>query len=78
MSATRAINLTLQEADVEKRCEAASVAISAIEPLRSGGTHLVCKTIEGADQIRELLAKFLIDGSVVRTPYHIPPSRWKR
>lgn len=63
---TRALNVALPEAEVRSRCEAAKVAISAIETLPSGGTHLVCVTIEGADEMRHKFKKDLIEGRVKR------------
>src|SRR3546814_19349598 len=41
---SRAVNLALPEADVQARCAESGVSISSIEPLKSGGTHLVCVT----------------------------------
>jgi len=52
----RAINLDLPEANVRQRCNDSGASISAIEPLPSGGTHLVCTTVEGADEMRLRLA----------------------
>ncbi|MES2493417.1 MAG: hypothetical protein V4579_09085 [Pseudomonadota bacterium] len=75
---SRAINLTLNEADVTARCLAAGVSISAIEPLMISGTHLVCLTSEGAETIRRLLKKFLIPGKVKRFPFYVPASRYVR
>jgi hypothetical protein len=49
---SRNINLRLSEADVRTHCVAAGISISTIEPLPAGGTHLVCVTGEGADEIR--------------------------
>lgn len=75
---TRALNIALDEAEVIRRCTIEQVCISAIEPLRSGGTHLVCKTIEGADHMRTKLGDKLILGPVDRTPFFVPPSRFRR
>lgn len=69
---SRAINLSLPEAEVRARCEAAGVSISAIEPLLSGGTHLVCKTGEGAEEIRLRFSEQIIEGAVQRTPFYRP------
>jgi hypothetical protein len=68
---TRAINLRLPEAEVKAACATAKVAISAIETLPSGGTHLVCLNIEGADEIRLRLKKYLIEGRVKRFPFMV-------
>ncbi|MBC2664544.1 hypothetical protein H7F51_03310 [Novosphingobium flavum] len=73
---SRAMNIALPEGEVTSRCQKAGVVISAIEPLPSGGTHLVCLTSEGAEQMRsEFKAKLLL-GKVKRLPFYVPPSRW--
>ena len=66
---SRAMNVKLTEAEVVKQCAAAEVAISAIETLPAGGTHLVCRTIEGADEMRHRFKKHLIEGRVKRFPF---------
>lgn len=66
----RAINLRLAEIDVRTRCESHGVSISAIEPLPAGGTHLVCTTGAGADEIRLQLADYIIEGVVRRYPFY--------
>ncbi|MGB7655973.1 MAG: hypothetical protein WBL74_10885 [Novosphingobium sp.] len=63
------MNIKLPEAEVVKLCAAAEVVISAIETLPSGGTHLVCRTIEGADEMRHRCKKHLIEGRVKRFPF---------
>lgn len=68
---SRAMNIRLPEAEVVRHCAAAVVAISAIETLPAGGTHLVCRTIEGADEMRHRLKKQLIEGRVKRFPFLI-------
>ena len=64
------MNLTLAEADVTARCLAAKVSISAIETLPSGGTHLVTTTSEGAEEMRQKLKKFMIEGRVKRFAFY--------
>lgn len=71
---SRAMNLKLSEASVRKRCEESGVSISAIETLPSGGTHLVCTTGHGADEMRLRLQDHLIPGTVRRFPFHSGPS----
>ncbi|MFM6932411.1 MAG: hypothetical protein ACKOUT_09235 [Novosphingobium sp.] len=66
---SRAMNLKLSEAIVRKRCTEGGVMISAIEPLPSGGTHLVCMTGPGAETMRDMLADHLITGIVKRFPF---------
>jgi len=63
---SRAMNLKMLQADVTAQCEAAKVVISAIETLPSGGTHLVCTTSEGAEEMRKRFKKVLIEGRVKR------------
>ncbi|MDE2403086.1 MAG: hypothetical protein KGM17_00030 [Sphingomonadales bacterium] len=67
---SRAMNLRLPQRDVRERCDEQGIAISALEPLLTGGTHLVCRTIEGADEARRRLHDHLIQGRVQRFPYH--------
>ena len=70
---SRAMNVTLAEADVTALCKSAGVAISAIEPLPAGGTRLVCISPIGADKMRKKLKKHLIDGAVTRHRFYRPP-----
>lgn len=66
------MNVKLAEAEVVARCEKAGVAISAIETLPSGGTHLVTVTGDGAVIMRRVLAKELIEGRVKRFAFMHP------
>lgn len=66
---TRAMNLDLPEQEVIDRCRRKAIAISAIETLLSGGTHLVCVTIEGADEARTLFKQKIIHGRVRRASF---------
>lgn len=70
------MNLKLPEADVREQCSACGVSISAIEPLPTGGTHLVCLTGEGAEEMRLKLAEHLIQGSVKRFPFYRARGPW--
>ncbi|NLR70937.1 hypothetical protein HGI47_08635 [Novosphingobium sp. ERN07] len=63
---SRAMNLSLPEATVRTRCEAAGVSISALEALPSGGARLVCTREEGADEMRVILRASIITGKVAR------------
>jgi len=45
---SRAINLSMDEADVLARCQSESVGVSAIERLPQGGVRLVCMSGHGA------------------------------
>ncbi len=73
---SRAMNIKLTEAEVLAECATRNVKVSAIEPLPGGGTHLVCVTIEGADEIRARLKKHLITGAVKRFPFYRVPGAW--
>lgn len=67
---SRAINFSLPEAQVKAMCEKAGVKISAIEVLPSGGTHLVCLTGEGAEEMRLRLKASIILGKVKRFAFY--------
>ncbi len=66
---TRALNLSIDEGEAAKRCKANALRISSIEPLKSGGTHLVFVTIEDADKARILFKASMATGPVVRFPF---------
>lgn len=63
---SRTINLQLPEGDVRARCHESGVSLTAIETLQSGETHLVCKTADGADEMRLRLSDHVIHGTVRR------------
>lgn len=66
---SRAINVSIPEADVLKRCSEQGALISAIEPLASGGTRVVLTSAEGALKMkRNFGAKLIIEGKVLRNP----------
>jgi hypothetical protein len=67
---SRAMNLRLSEAEIVAKCALLGVSISAIEPLPGGGTHLVCVTGKGADEIRLHLHDQVMDGQVKRFPFY--------
>jgi hypothetical protein len=60
------MNVTLPLAEVTEACLKAGVAISAIETLPSGGTHLVCTDGAGAEKMRAQFARQIITGNVAR------------
>ncbi|RYD44028.1 MAG: hypothetical protein EOP63_07345 [Sphingomonadales bacterium] len=70
---SRAMNLALPEAEVKDICLAQGVSISAIEPLPSGGTRLICTTPAGAEAMRQRLRGHIIDGAVTRHRFYRPP-----
>ncbi|WP_245654094.1 hypothetical protein [Novosphingobium rosa] len=63
------MNVNLPEQEVIDGCRRKAIAISAIETLLSGGTHLVCVTIEGADDARHLFRQNMIHGAVRRASF---------
>jgi hypothetical protein len=73
---SRELFVTLKEADVIKRCEAESVGISAIERLPSGGTRLVCKSVDGAATMYRKLKPHLIQGAVTRHRHRPTKPLW--
>ena len=70
---SRAMNLALPEAEVKQLCLSHGVSISAIEPLPSGGTRLICTTPAGAEAMRVRLHGHIIDGAVTRHRFYHPP-----
>lgn len=72
---SRAMNLNMSETQVTARCLKAdvSISISAIEPLPTGGTHLVCTTAAGAEEMRHLLKKHVIAQKVERFDFFRVP-----
>jgi hypothetical protein len=66
---TRVLHLKLDEGEVVTRCLSANVGISAIESLPSGGTRLICMSVDGAAQMRKKLKSQLIAGTVTRHLY---------
>jgi hypothetical protein len=63
---SRAINLSMKEADVVARCLTERVGVSAIERLPQGGVRLVCMSMNGAELIRLKLKSHIIKGDVKR------------
>ena len=67
------MNLARPEAEVKQICLSQGVSISAIEPLPSGGTRLICTTPAGAEEMRLRLHGHIIDGAVTRHRFYRPP-----
>ncbi len=70
---SRALYLSMDEAAVVLKCEAASVGISAIERLPKIGVRLVCMSVHGAEVMRAKLKSHLIKGAIERAKFR--PSR---
>jgi hypothetical protein len=73
---SRAINLSMAEADVVARCRTESVGVSAIERLPQGGVRLVCMSVDGAALIRRKLKAHLIAGEVIRQRHRPTRPLW--
>ena len=63
---SRALNLSMTMAQVDRHCRENGVAISALEALPDGGARLVCMTNYGAAQVRLSLKGHIIEGEVRR------------
>jgi len=66
---SRVLHVTLDEGEVVAKCLAANVGISAIEHLPSGGTRLVCMSVDGAATMKRKLKSRLIAGAVTRSAF---------
>lgn len=66
---SRAMNVNMDQADVIARCAKNKAAISAIEPLVSGGTRVVLVNADDAAVMRAAFGSKLIDGVVSRTKW---------
>jgi hypothetical protein len=73
---SRAILLSLDEGEVIAHCLKAKVSVSAIEGLVGGGVRLVCRSSVGAELIRNMLKKHVIEGQAVREPYRPRTPLW--
>lgn len=73
---TRAVLLSMAEAEVRAKCLAANVGVSAIERLVDGGVRLVCMSGNGAEIIRKKLKSHLIKGEAVRERYRPRTPLW--
>jgi len=63
---SRAVFLNMSERAVIAHCEAAQIGISTISTLPSGGTRLVCMSVDGAARIRSELAAKLTKSEVAQ------------
>lgn len=73
---SRELYVTLDEGQVVAKCLAEKVGISAIESLPSGGTRLVCKSVDGAELMKKKLKAQLIAGAVVRQVFRPRTPTW--
>ena len=63
---SRALHVSLSEAEVRAKCDTNAIGVSAIEALPDGGVRLVCMSMDGAEQMRRKFKSHLIKGEVVR------------
>jgi hypothetical protein len=73
---SRAILLSMEEAQVRAKCLAANVGVSAIERLVDGGVRLVCMSGDGAVRIRKQLKSHLIKGEATRERFRPRTLLW--
>ena len=73
---TRAVLLSMAQAEVRAKCLAANVGVSTIERLVDGGVRLVCMSGNGAEVIRKKLKSRLIKGEAVRERYRPITPMW--
>lgn len=73
---SRALNLSMTVAQVDRHCRENGVAISAIEALPDGGTRLVCMSNYGAAQIRSKLKAHVMRDDVRRQRFRPLKPLW--
>jgi hypothetical protein len=72
---SRAVNLSLSEDEVRRLCERRGIAISATEPLPSGGTRLICVLPEGTEAARLHAKGSVLGDRVARFRFYDPHGR---
>jgi hypothetical protein len=74
---SRTLYLSLDEGKVVACCLKEKVGISAIERLPGGGVRLVCMGVDGAERIRSVLKKQLLEeGDISREPHRPSTPLW--
>ena len=63
---SRAVFLDMAERTVIAHCEAEKIGISSIGKIPTGGTRLVCMSVDGAAKIRSQLKSKLMKGDAAR------------
>lgn len=76
LETSRALNLSMTVAQVDRHCREHGVAISVLEALPDGGTRLVCMSNYGAAQIRLKLGNRIIEGPVRRERFRPAKPLW--
>lgn len=67
--ATRAVNVSVSQGEVEALCAKEALAISAIEDLPDGGTHVVLVTLAEANTLRFMFKDKQLGQNVRRAPF---------
>ena len=73
---SRALNLSLTMAQVDRHCRENGIAISALEALPDGGARLVCMSNYGAAQIRTKLKAHILGDDVRRQRFRPANPLW--
>ena len=73
---SRALNLSLTPAQVDRHCRENGIAISALEALPDGGARLVCMSNYGAAQIRLKLKAHILGENVRRQRFRPVKPLW--
>ena len=73
---SRALNLSLTMAQVDRHCRENGIAISALEALPDGGARLVCMSNYGAAQIRAKLKAHILGDDVRRQRFRPVNPLW--
>ena len=63
---SRAVFLNLSEKAVIAHCEAEQIGISSMKAITTGGTRLVCMSVDGAAKVRQQLSAKLMKGEESR------------
>jgi hypothetical protein len=63
---SRAVFLNMTERDIILHCQTENIGISAISKLPTGGTRLVCMSVQGAEEIRRKLKTRLMKDDPTR------------
>jgi len=73
---SRVLFLSMDEADIVTRCQSEKIGISTLERLPSGGTRLVCMSVDGAETMRTKLKSKLMKGDVARAEHRPRTPLW--
>jgi hypothetical protein len=70
------MQLKMSESEVVRSCLAAKIDISALEQLPGGGVRLVCNSVAGADQFRQIFQSKLFKVETARASYRPTRPLW--